>query len=815
MTSSDESWQRADRLFEQALDLPEAERAAFLARECADDPELKRRVERLLHFAASHTAEPLPGITAAGLDLAADGDPDDSADAARIGTTIGNFRVVEQLGRGGMAVVFLAERADGEFDQRVALKLIRRGIDSDDTLRRFTEERQILARISHPNIGRLLDGGRTDDGLPYFVMERIEGLPIDRHCEERSLDTRERLDLFLQTADAVAHAHGNLVVHGDIKSSNILVTAEGAVKLLDFGIARHLEGDGGGAPAEDGARFLTPTWASPEQMRGEPVTTSSDVYQLGLLLERLLDGRRGGADLAAIGRRARAEDPAERYGSVAQLADDVRRFLAGLPVSAVPDALGYRLRRLVGRYPVATGFAALALVTIVVFAVTTFLQGRRIANERDRANLEAAAAESVSDFLTGLFKVSDPGEARGNDIRARELLDRGAEEIEGTLADEPRLGARLMITMGQVYQQLGLRAQAEPLLARALEVRGETLGPDHPDTLAAAGALAAVVFKQGRYDEAEQRCLDTLKRQRRVVGREDPEALRTANVLANVYNRQGRYDEAETLYHEVLEARRRTLGPDHRETTSSVFNLGALYWTQGRYDDAEPLFLETVAIRRRTLGDDHPDTLNSLNNLGNLYQRQGQLDAAESVYRETLETRRRVLGQEHPATMTSMYNLAALYQKQGQLEQSEILYRETLEARRDALGEDHVKTLRTMNGLADLLTARERHDEAAELFSKALEGQLRVFGDQHHEPAVTMHNLACVRRDMGRYDEGHGLFERSRAIIEATLGKDHPFVAASVAEHAALFRARGDEQAALALEQRYSAGDKTAGQTAP
>ncbi len=434
--------------------------------ECEDDDELLGLVTRVLAHADADAS--LPGH-AAGVDGIESLLPDQEEDPGEPGGTVGNFRIVREVGRGGMAVVYLAERADGEFRQQVALKLIKRGVDTDEVLRRFAQERQILAEASHPNIARLLDGGTTDDGRPYFVMEHIDGRTIDRYCDDNRLSIRERLTLFTQVAEAVAYAHGNLIIHRDIKPSNILVTADGVVKLLDFGIARYLEPHGEGASATvTRRRFLTPAWASPEQVRGAPVTTASDVYQLGLLLYRLLTGRSPyrtdsgeadaleqaicsetptppstavthestveaisheratspsalrrllAGDLDNIVLMALRKEPERRYASVAQFADDLRGYLTGLPVRARADTLGYRLSKFVLRHRIASGFAAVAVASLVVLAVTLAVHAGRIARERDRANLEAAAASEVSEFVTGLFKVSDQTRRKGRRSR--------------------------------------------------------------------------------------------------------------------------------------------------------------------------------------------------------------------------------------------------------------------------------------------------------------------------------------------------------------------------------------------------------------
>ena len=409
-------------------------------------------------------------------------------------TRVGPWRLLDEIGRGGMGTVFLAERADGEFEQRAALKLLRPAIATDEALRRFEQERQILAGLTHPGIARLLDGGRTADGHPYLAMELVDGLPIDRYCRERELTVRDRLAVFLQVCHAVDHAHRHMVVHRDLKPSNIIVSAQGEVKLLDFGIAKLLQTDlSPGTPAmtHTVARVLTPEYASPEQIHGPTVTVASDVYQLGLLLFELLTDRRAQplrdaspieierlvcdtllarpsavvddprrarllrGDLDSIVQQAVRKAPEERYASVERLIDDVERHLSGKPVVARGDTLAYRAGRFVRRHRLSVAAAAVAVVLLVAWAVTATLQARTIARERDRARAEAVKAEQVKDFVLRLFQNADPSAARGETLTARELLDRGWAGIEAELAGQPAVQAELLTTVGEIYRELG------------------------------------------------------------------------------------------------------------------------------------------------------------------------------------------------------------------------------------------------------------------------------------------------------------------------------------------------------------------------
>ena len=773
-------WQRADELLAEALELPPEERTAFVDRAAAGDSELATLVWRLLGHAESGESELAPGLRLSSLPgrgLLEAGDTGEHEIPTPEGTVVGRYRILGELGRGGMAVVYRAERVDGGFEQQVALKQIRLGFDSAQVVRRFERERQILARATHPDVARLLDGGVTPDGRPFLVMELVEGVPIDQYCDQKRLTVRERLGLFLRVARAVEYAHRNLVVHRDLKPSNILVTDDGHPKLLDFGIAGLLAGPE--ADADTGltrhdVRPMTPAYASPEQVRGEPVTTLSDVYQLGLLLYLLLTGRtpyrqkeastplalaraiseepptrpaeallrpagvvagqgappkeissaeeiarrrRTSAarlarlldgDLCSIVLMALRKEPERRYSSVALLAEDVERYLAGRTVAARPDSLWYRGRTFALRHRVAVLFAGLLFAALVVFSVTTAVQARRIAAERDRANREAEIAGQVSRFLTELFKVADPSEALGNTITAREILDRGSAEIDRQLPEPSLVRARLQRTMGEVYENLGLFDQALPLLKGAEKTAIQAAGERHLETVAARAGLGRVYIRMGRYEEAGKLLRPALEARREALGEEHPETLDVASNVASLSIFAGRNEEAEALFRRILEVRRRVQGPLHLDTLSTANSLATSLFRLNRLEEAEALYREALEGLRRVHGPDHPRTLVTASNLGSVRIQLGRLDDAEPLLRDTIERRRRVLGAGHPATLTAESNLAGLLEDRGQLAEAEALQRRIHEGRRAALGAEHPKTLETLYDIAFLIA----HDPA-------------------------------------------------------------------------------------------------------
>lgn len=813
----DRLWQRADALLSEALERPPAERSAFVARATGGEAELEALVLRLLDH-SEDDGELIPGLRLdelAAVDLfpTAEDEP-----GAAPGTLVGRYRLLGELGRGGMAVVYRAERTDGHFEQQVALKQLRAGAQNRELARRLEQERQILAHFSHPDMARLLDGGIDAEGRPFLVMELVEGTPIDRHCDLERLTVRQRIELFLRIARAVQYAHCNLVVHRDIKPSNILVSTDGHPKLLDFGIARLLAGAEVNTTAtltRDDQRPMTPAYASPEQIRGEPVTTLSDVYQLGLLLYLLLTGRTPyrressrspfdlaraiteepptpplkallepvdgtscqlgietaeeiaarrrttpprharqlDGDLGAILLMALRKEPQRRYSSVALLIDDLERHLAGRTVAARPDSLWYRGRTFGRRHRFAVLLAALLLIALVGSSAVTAFQAHRVAAERDRANREGQVAGEVSAFLTDLFQVSDPSEALGNTITAREILDRGSAQIDQRMPEPTLVRARLKRTMGKVYENLGLFAEARPLYEAALSTATRVGGEGHLESIAAKADLGRLSLRQGRYDEAEERIASALPERRELLGDEDPETLDLMGNLATLSLLRGDFEGGETLLRKAWETRLRVQGPDHLDTLGAAANLAAALFNLGRLDEVEALYRDSYERLLRLLGPDHPRTLGAASNLGSVWIQLGRLEDAEPLLRETIKRRRRILGDDHPATLTVQSNLAGLLLDRGDLIEAEELFRQIYERRRAVLGAEHP---RTFDALFDLATTvgrdPARHPQAVDSLLAVLAGLEAIHGPEHPTVIDTLYALASVEAARGCED---------------------------------------------------------------
>lgn len=706
--------ERALQILEELLDLDEAARPMALDVACRDDDVLRSRVEALL-AADAREDTPLDRNTNELLDLFIDAGPDGEVSA---GERVGPYRMLSELGCGGMGVVYLAERDDDEFTRRVALKVIRPGPDADLLASRFLRERQILADLIHPAIAQLYDGGRTDAGLPYLAMEYVEGQPIDRWCREHRLTIEQRLRLFCVVCDAVQHAHQKLIVHRDLKPAHVLVTGSGDVKLLDFGIARLLD-DSAVDPARTTVHAFTQRYASPEQLRRETVSTATDVYALGVILYELLTGRppfeeqadpyetaravlesdppppsraapaesgralRG--DLDAIVLTALRRDPTRRYATAAALRDDLGRYLNHEPVRARPETFRYRSAKFLRRRRAAVSAAALVLLLTATFAT---VHGVRITGERNRAELEARKAGEVRDFLVALFTGNLPNESLGDTLSVRDLLERGVARTD-SLVDQPELRALLLTTLGDVYRVLARYDRAESLINEAVAAYDSLPGAPAVDRAGALLSLANLYWDLGRYDDAVEPARRVLELQRSELSEDHADVLSSMSNVATLESRVGNHEHALRLQEDLLVRRRRALGPNHPAIVVTLSNIGVLHYRQERYEDAERVFREGVELGQRVLPPTHPDVMLLMNNLASVLREQDRFDEAEPLLREALALRIQVYGSDHPRVAVSHYNLGRLLHARGNIEEAITHLRTTLDIDRRAYGPSH------------------------------------------------------------------------------------------------------------------------------
>jgi serine/threonine-protein kinase len=737
----DDTFQKLQELFEAALAVPITARGDFVRDRCGDDDALRETLLRLLD-ADARAAERSGPLGQVVQDAVRDTVRDLREGGAAAGQLLGPYRLIREIGRGGMGTVWLAERADEAYQAQVAIKMVRGALFDSDLLARFRSERQILAQLQHPAIARLLDGGETADGTPYLVMEYVAGESLTAYATRARLPLRERLHCFLRVCEAVQYAHASLVVHRDIKPSNILVGTDGAPRLLDFGIAKPLASSDPETTLL--SRRLTPAYASPEQLRGERLTVATDVYSLGVVLYELLAGQppfsfdgsasdqvqhrvlaeeprppsdvlRQGAvpagergapgpvrtaevagDLDNIVARAMRKEPAQRYGSVEQLAADVTRHLQGIPVLARPATVGYRARRFVQRNAAAVAGASLLVLSLTGGLAATLWQARAAERARLAAEDARARADEVKDFLLGLFRGADPRLARGNALTVRTLLDSGVARIDG-LADRPGLQAEVLSVLGDVHVQIGEYRRAAELQARELPLR-RRLGVDS-SLVDALNRRAIATSVLGFPDSSLALLEEALPLSTASLGDDAPYTLATVSNLAVIYGRVGRYADALRMMQRLVETERRTLEPNDPERTFGLNNLGLALTRSGRYDEAEPLLRESLQLLRESRGDDYPDTAFGYDNLALMLREAGRFGEADSLARRALALRLTVLGESHPRTADSRTALAALLiQRNAPADRAEAdsLLRLALEVQRDGYGPSHPSVAYTL-----------------------------------------------------------------------------------------------------------------------
>ena len=770
------------------------------------------------------------------------------------GIIIGPYHLLQLIGEGGMGEVWLAEQRQ-PVRRRVAVKLIKIGMDTREVVARFESERQALALMDHPAIAKVFDAGSTPEGRPYFVMEYVVGLPITEYCDRHKLSTRQRLELFMQVCEGVQHAHQKAIIHRDLKPSNILVTevdGKPMPRIIDFGVAKATSQLSAGTMyTQLGAIVGTLGYISPEQAdsAGQDVDTRTDVYSLGVVLYELLVGalpldfyklaydevlrrlreqdvprpstkvRTLGADSAvtaqnrgadpptlvrqlrgdadAITLKALEKDRKRRYATPLELAADIRHYLRNEPVTAHAPSVGYRARKFFRRYRV--GLITAAAFVLVLIAATAVSIRQSI-----RANREAAIAQAVNDFLQNdlLGQASTSNQSKPDpNLKVRTALDRAAQRIEGKFTQQPGVEASIRYTIAEAYMDLGVYPEARTQFERALDIDRRVLGEKDPKTLRTMSRLGTLDKLQGKFAQAEQLLSQTLGIQRHVLGPEHADTLYTANNLASTYQNEGKYAQAEALHSQTLEIRRRVLGPEHSYTLTSMNNLAIDYFSEGKYAQAEALLTQALEIRRRVAGPDHPDTLKPMVNLASVYHLEGKYAQAEQLDSQALEIERRVLGPEHPDTLATMQSLANTYSSEGKHAQAEALLSQVLEIQRRVLGPDHPETLRTMSALAAEYGNEGDNEKAEQLLSQALEIERRVLGPDHPDTLITMVNVGVANATLGNYAQAEQIFSQAQEAAHRVLGPEDRITLGIASEHAAVYQMQGK----YALAEKYFA----------
>lgn len=812
-----ERWARIQELFGAALALPEAERAAYLNGNEAD-PEIRADVARLLEadtdpatILAGSASDLIEGVASAPADsraraaVAADATAA-SRDQASHGTPIGPYRLLERVGDGGMGAVHLAEHV--ELGQRVAVKLIKRGMDTEEIIRRFETERQILARLEHPNIARLLDGGVTDDGLPWFSMEYVDGEPIDAYCDGRGLPIHDRLELFEAVCEAVQYAHSNLVVHRDLKPSNILVSRDGTVKLLDFGIAKVVEGDERDARrtalTRTGVRPMTPGYAAPEQVRGEAVTTATDVYALGVLLYRLIAGERpygedlsiaeleeailaatpsrpstrsGRArgkltrDLDNIALMALRKEPERRYGSAGALAADVRSYRSGHPVQATRDSVVYRMGKFIGRNRAGVATAA-AMLAVLVGTITWYTH--RLQVERDAARYEAQKSAAVANFLRLTLTETTPEAKGGVEATARDLLEWASENAEAQLGEYPEALATTLNDLGRVYRVRGDGESAEPLMERGLAVKREMLGDRVDDELVQfVSGLGTIRAAMGRYEDAEASFREALDLSRQYPAYNGYAVAFTLNNLAKHLTRMGRYAEAEPLLAEAVEVYIELLGSEHYYTAIAMANHARARWHMGALDGLDSVFAHTRRVK--PLGEDHnsPSLAEDYYSVAELHALRGDFELARVFSDSAIAHWDRLLRDDRSLLAVGLQQRAMIDLEEGayataltEVQDAEELFRAEAAADDPRLGEVVMRVGIALREIGRIAEAEVRLLEAVE----AADAYLPV---GHPGAADPRFELGVLYAGEGRWEEAERWLSEALAIRESGLPDGH------------------------------------------
>lgn len=835
------------RIVARAGGLGPRERFAYIKSACANDADAFDRVL----LAHNITRENRPHEQA--------GNEEAFWEIDRSGQVLGPWKLRRKLGGGGMSDVYLAERI-GEYSHQVAVKLVRPGLVSRADHNRLRAERQILARLNHRNIARLLDGGTTKDGIPYLVMEYVDGERIDLYCDRHRLPIKERLALFRGVCAAVHAAHQNLVVHRDLKPSNILVTGDRTLKLLDFGIAKLIEVREAThtlALTQADVRLFTPGHASPEQVTGELITTATDVYLLGVLLYELLTGRRPfdmrdarlsemeqiicnqtpplpsstmnpravpsidrpciedaaesrsttpqrlrrelAGDLDNIVMKALRKEPERRYTSADELAADLRRFEMGQPVIARRDTWRYRSAKFVRRHAVVVA-ASVALVALLAGVATMMtLQAHRLDQQRAIAEQEKRRSDETAKFLAGLFEVADPTEAQGRQITAREILGRGALRIQQELKDAPVTQANLMETIGRVYLSLGLDAEARPQLEKALVMREQLFTGDHESKASNLAALGKLEQTAGRYEIAAKHYRDALQMNERLHGKRHLETAASLEELGQLQKVQGDFKSAEKNLRESLELFTELEG-DRSTRVSSVMNeLAQVIQRRGDTREAEGLYRRALLIDRAALGNDHPQVAYQTHNLAIVLQNRGAFDEARPLFEESIALLQRVLGDKHPDTLDARGNYGRFLQAEGDLAAAEDVFRQVLRTDIEVRGASHMAVGYDHVNLGSLLIQKGEPAEAEKEFREALRIYAGTLPPDHQYVASAQTGLARALVDLDRLDEATIAATRALTIWRDSVPADHPQIANVQALEGQILAKRGDDDKAESL----------------
>ena len=850
-------------LFTAALDLEGAEREAFLDRECGTEPDTRAEVQALLDTPAEADGffEELADRAGLSGDAATDAQPFGQM-SRLIGRSIGPYRLVRELGSGGMGTVYLADRETDEFRQQVAVKLLQPGVATDVIRRRFLEETRILARLEHPGIGRFIDAGVTDDGQPFYAMEFVFGQTLLEYCDDRELTTRERLEVFQAVCEPVRYAHAQLIVHRDLKPGNILVTPDGHVKLLDFGIAKAIDPD-----LEPGATatvpFFTPAYASPEQASGDRATTLSDVYSLGILLYELLAGRRPyevsaltpaqvqqvvcdvmptrpssavgremtngdqrsglgpqqigarrsttpeklrrqlSGDLDRIVMKTLAKDPERRYSSVAALAEDIDRYLDGRPVLAQADSVTYRASKFASRHKVGVVAAGVVLLSLIGGAVATAWQAQQVRVQAAIASDEAAKAQRVADLMVDIFRLSDPSQSLGTTMTARQVLDEGADRIQREFEDQPLVKAQLLTRVAGVYGNLGLLDRGESLVRQAIDL--QTTESEDPLLVGESySQLGDLLEAEGRRDQSIEAYREAIALR---SGSTEPDSV-TAHAQVNLawaLRDFGEHEEAEALFRTALATQKALGDQSSADVLSTYSGLAAVLHDQGSRLAADSIFQTVIDRYGASDGAPHPLAATAMINVGMVRRLQDRLTEAAPLVETALEMRRRLYESGHPELTEAINEWGSVLHGLGRHREAVAVYEEGIAAADTRLGRDHPLSMSMRGRLALPLGAIGEYERAGALQDTAFMEKRSRLGSDHAEAIAALIRSAEPRLEAGELELAEG---RLNTALERT-GARTSYRAQVLDQLGRLAHRRGDlDSATVLLEEAISIGEE-------
>jgi len=813
MTEDRERWQRINALLESALERDEAERDAWLREACKGDDALYGEVAQLLAFDGDQTEN----IGSAIREVAGSLGPD--VTGPMDGRCVGPWRIRSKIADGGMGSVYLAHRVETDFEQTAAIKLLPPHRLDPAATARFVEERRILASLEHPNIARLIDGGTLDDGVPYIAMEYVDGISIERYCRDNALDNEGILRLLLNVCDAVQYAHRKLVIHRDIKPSNILIDRQGVAKLVDFGIAKLLDEDAAGNDlTRADQRIMTPLYASPEQIAGQPITTAADVYGLGLLAYRLLTGRMpytetsdrpgdvarailytpaerpsaavtsdrpreapertGGrserwverqrralkGDLDVILLKALRKEPERRYESVSSFADDLRRYLANLPVQARPDSFGYVAGKFLRRHRLPVGIAAALLAAVV--GLTTFYTAQLAA--------ERTTAQQTADFLVSLLDARNPYRGQDGTVTLDHIVQRGAERIRDDAGLAPRVQGRLLTTIADVYSSIGRMEEAGTLIDEALALLAAGLPADHPDLAMALYVQGKILHITGDYETARTSLERSLEIREREQGSVSMPVAKVASMLSAVANSEGDNETMCRWAQRSYDIRRSLLDADDPSLPPGINSLALCHWQRGELQQAAGFYREILRIQKAQPAPNDAAISSTLHNYGLVFYAMGDYRQAVATYEESIERRIRSVGRADRVLPLTLYSLATTRNQLGEFVAARETFERQILLQVEVVGAEHPDIADSLTGYAFLLDEMGELDLAATVLERATAIQQAALDPDNPGLAPTLIVSGNVALKRGRVVEGRALMERALAIRSAGLGEKHP-----------------------------------------